>query len=90
MASRRVVYTAGASYLAAFVMGGPTVSFITEEIQHLLSGHVHIWHMAPETIFASLVLAYVSALLMTASEANRVPSGHRQTSEEQARERAAL
>ena len=85
-----VVYMAAASYLLAFVMSGPTVSFITERVQRLLAGHEHIWHMVPETIFASLVLAYVSALLMTASEANRVRSDHRRTCDEQALERAAL
>lgn len=71
-ASRWAVYAAAASYLAAFFMGGPTVSFITEGLHHLLAGHVHIWHMVPETIFASLALAYVSALLMTASGTSRV------------------
>ena len=30
----------------------------------MLAGHVHIWHVVPETIFASLVLAYLSALLL--------------------------
>jgi hypothetical protein len=89
-APRGTVYAAGASYLAAFFMGGPTVSFITEGLHRLLAGHVHIWHMVPETIFASLALAYVSALLMTFSEASCVRSYHRQPGDEQALERAAL
>jgi cytochrome bd-type quinol oxidase subunit 2 len=66
-APRWSLYAAGASYLAAFFMGGPTVGFITDGFHHLLAGHVHIWHMVPETIFASLALAYVSALLMITS-----------------------
>jgi Glycosyltransferase family 87 len=70
-ASRGVVYAAGASYLAAFFMGGPTVGFIADGLHHLLAGHVHIWHMVPETIFTSLALAYVSALLMTVSGTSR-------------------
>jgi hypothetical protein len=44
----------------------------------------------PETIFASLALAYVSALLMAASEANFVRSDYRQAGDEPALERAAL
>lgn len=66
-APRWSLYAAGASYLAAFFMGGPTVGFITDGLHHLLARHVHIWHMVPETIFASLALAYVSAFLMTTS-----------------------
>jgi len=89
-APRRVVYAAGASYLAAFFMGGPTVSFITEGLHRLLAGHVHIWHMVPETIFVSLMLAFLSALLMTASEANRARSDRRQSGDELALECAAL
>jgi hypothetical protein len=71
-------------------MSGPTVSSIAEGLHRLLAGHVHIWHMVPETIFASLVLAFVSALLMTASEANRVRGDHHRTCDEQALECAAL
>jgi hypothetical protein len=89
-APRGVVYMAAASYLMAFVMSGPTVSFITERVQRLLSGHEHIWHMVPETIFASLMLAFLSALLMTASEANRARSDRRQSGDELALECAAL
>jgi Glycosyltransferase family 87 len=89
-APRRAVCAAGASYLAAFFMCGPTVSFITEGLHRLLAGHVHVWHMVPETIFASLALAYVSALLMAASEANFVRSDYRQAGDEPALERAAL
>jgi hypothetical protein len=76
--------------LAAFFMGGPTVSFMVEGLHRLLARHVHIWHMVPETMFASLALAYVSALLMTHSEASRVRSDHRQPGDEQALERAAV
>jgi hypothetical protein len=89
-APRRAVHAACASYLAAFFMGGPTVSFITEGLHRLLAGHVHIWHTVPETIFASLALAYVSALLMTASEAGRARSDHRQPGNEPVLDRAAL
>ncbi len=89
-APRRVVYAASASYLVAFVMGGPTVGFIAEGLHRLLAGHAHIWHMAPETIFASLALAYVAALLMTASEAGGVQGEDRHVREEEALERAAL
>jgi hypothetical protein len=56
------------SYLAAFFMGGPTVGFVNRGLERLLRGHVHLWHMVPELTFASLVLAYLSALLMTVSE----------------------
>ncbi len=87
---RRVVYTAGASYLVAFVVGGPTVSFIAEGLQRLFVGHVHIWHILLETAFASLALAYVSALLMVASQAGGVQGEERQVREEEALERAAL
>jgi len=46
--------------------------------------------MAPETIFASLMLAFLSALLMTASEANRARSDRRQSGDELALECAAI
>lgn len=87
---RRVVYTASASYLVTFVMGGPTVGFINEGLQRLRARHVHIWHMVPEAIFASLALAYVSALMMTASRAGAIQGENRQAGEEEALERAAL
>jgi len=72
-ASRLTLFTAGTSYLAAFFMGGPTVGFINAGMERLLRGHVHLWHAVPEFTFASLVLAYCAALLMTTSE-NRPPA----------------
>lgn len=67
-APRPVLWTASFSYLAAFFMGGPTVGFITAWLKRMLHDHVHLWHMVPELTFASLVFAYLSALLMIATE----------------------
>ena len=72
-----MLYAAGAGYLAAFFMGGPTVGLVTEGLQRLLVGHVHIWHMVSETTFASLVLAYVPEVLMAASGADGVHGENR-------------
>jgi len=77
--SRWVLWTASSSYLAAFfnragraALGDRTVGFINAGLERLLARHVHLWHLVPELTFASLVLAYLSALLMTASGAERL------------------